>query len=169
MEVYMKTVIAALFSFCLIISPFSVYSGCVGDIAPSFTLKDLNGNTVTLDSFKGKVVFLDFWASWCGPCKEELPELELLYKKYGKDGFEVIGVSVDKSESNIAAFLKKRPVSFTILTNIKGDVAEAYGLPGMPTGYIIGKDGAIQHRHVGFAKAFLPVYEKEIVELLKKP
>lgn len=168
MEVYLKTIIAALFIFCLIISPFSAYSGCVGDIAPSFTLKDLNGNTVTMDSFKGKVVFLDFWASWCGPCKEELPELELLYKKYGKDGFEVIGVSVDKSESNIAEFLKKRPVSFTVLTNIKGDVAEAYGLPGMPTGYIIGKDGVIQHRHVGFAKAFLPVYEKEIVELLKK-
>lgn len=164
----MKTIIIALFSFCLIMSPLSVYSGCVGDIAPSFTLKDLNGNTVTMDSFKGKVVFLDFWASWCGPCKEELPELELLYKKYGKDGFEVIGVSVDKSESNIAEFLKKRPVSFTILTNIKGDVAEAYGLPGMPTGYIIGKDGTIQHRHVGFAKAFLPVYDKEIVELLKK-
>jgi len=131
-------------------------------------LKDLNGNTVTMDSFKGKVVFLDFWASWCGPCKEELPELELLYKKYAKDGFEVIGVSVDKSESNAAEFLKKRPVSFTILTNIKGDVADAYGLPGMPTGYIIGKDGVIQHRHVGFAKAFLPIYEKEIVELLKK-
>ena len=164
----MKTVIVALFIFCFIISPFAAYACAVGDNAPSFALKDLNGNTVTLDSFKGKVVFLDFWASWCGPCKEELPELELLYKKYGKDGFEVIGVSVDKSESNVAEFLNKRPVSFTILTNIKGDVAEAYGLPGMPTGYIIGKDGKIQHRHVGFTKAFLPVYEKEIVELLKK-
>ncbi|MBI4746194.1 MAG: redoxin domain-containing protein [Deltaproteobacteria bacterium] len=164
----MKFVVAALACLMVLVSPFYARSAGVGDQAPAFSLKDMKGNTVTLDSLKGKVVFLDFWASWCDPCKEELPELELLYSKYGKDGFEVIGVSVDKSESNVAAFLKKRPVSFTILPNIKGDVAEAYGLPGMPTGYIIGKDGVIRHRHVGFARAFLPVYEKEITELLKR-
>lgn len=164
----MKAVATALFGLCLVVFPFYAHSAEVGGKAPAFSLKDLNGNTVTLDSLKGKVVFLDFWATWCGPCKEEFPELDALYKKYGKDGFEVIGISVDKSESNAAEFLKKRPVSFTILTNIKGDVAEAYGLPGMPTGFIIGKDGVIRYRHVGFSKAFLPVYEKEIVELLKK-
>ena len=160
---------AVLALFCLSMSPFKAYSAGIGETAPVFSLKDINGNTVTLDSLKGKVVFLDFWATWCGPCKEEFPELDALYKKYNKDGLEVVAVSVDKSESNVGEFLKKRPVSFTILTNTKGDVAEAYGLPGMPTAFIIGKDGEIKHRHAGFSKAFLPVYEKEIAELLKKP
>lgn len=160
---------AAIIFFSILFSPLLGYSAEVGGKAPAFNLKDLNGNTVTLESLKGKVVFLDFWATWCGPCKEEFPELDALYRKYGKEGFEVVGISVDKSESNVADFLKKRPVSFTILTNTKGDVAEAYGLPGMPTGFIIGKDGVIRYRHAGFSKAFLPVYEKEIVELIRKP
>ena len=144
------------------------YPADIGEKAPAFTLKDINGNTVTFDSLKGKVVFLDFWATWCGPCKEEFPELDALHKKYGKDGLEVVGVNIDKSESNVAEFLKKRPVSFTILLNATGDIAETYGLPGMPTGYIIGRDGIIHHRHIGFSRAFLPFYEKEIGELLKK-
>ena len=165
----MKFTISALIILVVFLYPIYSYSAGVGEAAPAFSLKDMKGNTVTLDSLKGKVVFLDFWGIWCSPCKEEFPELDALYKKYGKDGLEVIGISVDKSESNVAEFLNKRPVSFTILTNTKGDVAEAYGLPGMPTGYIIGKDGIIRYRHVGFTKAFLPVYEKEIVELLKKP
>lgn len=165
----MKVTISALILLVVFLYPLYSHSAGIGDAAPAFSLKDINGNTVTLESLKGKVVFLDFWGTWCGPCKEEFPELDALYKKYGKDGFEVVGISVDKSESNVAEYLKKRPVSFTILTNTKGDVAEAYGIPGMPTGFIIGKDGVIRYRHVGFSKAFLPVYEKEIVELLKKP
>lgn len=164
----MKVAVVALACLMVLASPFYAQSAGIGEAAPAFRLKDMKGNTVTLESLKGKVVFLDFWATWCGPCKEEFPELDALYKKYGKDGFEVIGISVDKSESNVAEFLKKRPVSFTILTNTKGDVAESYGLPGMPTGLIIGKDGVIKYRHAGFSRAFLPVYEKEIVELLKK-
>lgn len=160
---------SALILLCTLCWPVYSHSAGVGEAAPAFTLKDLKSNEVTLESLKGKVVFLDFWATWCGPCREEFPELDALYKKYGKDGLEVVGVSVDKSESNVVDFLKKRPVSFPILTDTKGNVAEAYGLPGMPTGYIIGKDGAIRHRHMGFSKAFLSVYEKEIVELLKRP
>ena len=165
----MNVIKAAITFFSILLSPLLGFSAEIGGKAPSFSLKDINGNTVTLESLKGKVVFLDFWATWGGPCKEEFPELDALYKKYGKDGFEVVGISVDKTESNVAEFLKKRPVSFTILTNTKGDVAETYGLPGMPTGFIIGKDGVIRYRHAGFSKAFLPVYEKEIVELLKRP
>lgn len=164
----MKLLRASILLLSLTLYPLYSYSAGIGEVAPAFSLKDMKGNTVTLDSMKGKVVFLDFWATWCDPCREEFPELDALYKKFGKDGFEVIGISVDKSESNVAEFLKKRPVSFIILTNTKGDVAESYGLPGMPTGFIIGKDGVIKYRHAGFGRAFLPVYEKEIVELLKK-
>lgn len=165
----MKFVITALVCLMLFVSPFHAYSAEVGKKAPAFTLNDMKGNTVTLYSLKGKVVLLDFWGTWCSPCKEEFPELDALYKKYGKDGLEVVGISVDKSESNVAEFLKKWPVSFTVLTDTTGDVPESYALPGMPTGYIIGKDGVIRFRHIGFSKEFMSIYEKEIVELLKEP
>lgn len=164
----MKSVFGALIVVYLIITPLYAYSAEVGEKAPAFSLKDMKGNTVTLDSLKGKVVFLDFWGTWCSPCKEEFPELDALYKKYGKDGLEVVGISVDKKESNVAEFLKKWPVSFTVLTDTTGDVPESYGLPGMPTGYIIGRDGIIRYKHVGFSKLFLSFYNKEIIELLKK-
>lgn len=164
----MKVVVAALAGLMVLVSPFYAHSAGVGDKVPAFSLKDTKGNTVTFETFKGKVVFLDFWATWCGPCKEELPALDAIYQKYGKDGFEVVAVSVDKSEPNVIDFLTKRPVSFTVLTDNTGKLASAFNLVGMPTGFIIGRDGVIVHKHAGFSKSFLPVYEKEIVELLKR-
>lgn len=165
----MKVVAAALASLVVLVSPFYAHSAGVGDKVPAFSMKDIKGNTVTLDSLNGKVVFLDFWATWCGPCKEELPALDAIYQKYAKDGLEIVAVSVDKSEENVAEFLAKKPVSFTVLTDKTGKLASSFSLVGMPTAFIIGKDGVIVHKHAGFSKSFLSVYEKEIVELLKKP
>ena len=85
----------------LFIMPFSAHSVQTGAVAPDFSLVDLNGETVTLEQFKGKVVFLDFWAPWCVPCRDELPELDKLYKKYKQDGFEFIGICMDTSEPGI--------------------------------------------------------------------
>src|SRR3989338_9054110 len=136
MEVYMKTIIAALFSFFLIIFPISAYSGCVGDIAPSFTLKDLNGNTVTLDSFKGKVVFLDFWASWCGPCKQEFPEINRFISKYGDKDVAVLAVNVDKQISHVEEFLSKIPnlsEKVTVVLDPDSKVVSLYNARMMPT------------------------------------
>jgi peroxiredoxin len=80
----------------------SVYSSAdqAGTVAPAFALRDLNGNSVTLEQFRGKVVFLDFWALWCTPCRKELPELDTLYRKYGKEGFVVIGICMETSEAS---------------------------------------------------------------------
>ena len=147
--------------------PISSMSATIGKEAEPFTLKDLSGNDISLESFKGKVVFLDFWATWCSPCKEELPELEHIYKKFKGEGLEVIGISTDKSASNVVRFLEKKPVSFTILTDTEGDVASRYKLPGMPTAFIIDKEGIVRHIHFGFSKALITSYEENISELLK--
>lgn len=161
-----KTIIV-IFSL-LILFPVVSYPGQIGSAAPAFRLPNVNGNTVTLDQFKGTVVFLDFWAPWCIPCRDELPALEGLHKKFVKDGFQVIGISVDDSQKDVEAFLHKVPVSFPILLD-KGDVNEAYRVTGLPTGVIVGRDGIIQYVHRGFGKEFVPIYEKEIKELLKRP
>ena len=140
----------------------------VGTSAPDFSLMDVNGKVVTLKQFTGKVVFLDFWAPWCDPCREELPELDALYKKYNSDGLEVIGVDIDDSEKLKAEFLQKFPVAFTILIDKKGIIRREYSFRTLPTAFIIGRDGVIQYVHMGFGKEFLQIYEQEITELLKQ-
>jgi peroxiredoxin len=160
-------IISTLFLF-LLLFPLAADSAQVGQPAPAISLKDMKGNIVTLESFKGKVVFLDFWAPWCIPCKEELPELDRLYKKYWKDGFEVVGICLDTPQERVTRFLQKVHVTFQILIDKKGDAAEAYRFSGVPAGFLIGRDGAIKHKHMGFGREFLPLFEKEITELLKQ-
>jgi peroxiredoxin len=161
-----KIIAITLTILCMV--PVYASSGQIGTMAPAFCLVDLNGRMVTLSQLKGKVVFLDFWAIWCISCREELPELDRLYMKFREEGFTVIGISVDASQAGVAAFLKKVPVTFPILIDQKGDVAEAYRFSGLPAGFLIDRDGIIRKQYKGFAMDLLPLYEKEISDLLKK-
>jgi peroxiredoxin len=160
-------IISTLFLF-LLLSPLAADSAQVGQPAPAFSLKDMTGNIVSLESFKGKVVFLDFWAPWCIPCREELPELDRLYKKYWKDGFEVVGICLDTPKARATKFLQKVPVTFQILMDKEGDTAEVYRFSGVPAGFLIGRDGIIRKHYKGFTMDLLPLYEKDIVDLLKQ-
>jgi peroxiredoxin len=162
-----KTFIVTVLTLLFFV-PLHCYSGQIGTMAPAFSLVDLNGRVVTLEQFKGKVVFLDFWAPWCIPCRQELPELDKLQKKFHNDGLEVIGMSIDPSEKNVAAFLRKVPLSVHIVIDKKNEVSDAYRVSSLPTGFIIGRDGSIQRVHKGFSIKILPLYEKEIDELLKQ-
>jgi thiol-disulfide isomerase/thioredoxin len=148
--------------------PFFAIANQVGTSSSDFSLTDVNGKVVTLKQFKGKVVFLDFWAPWCDPCREELPALDALYKKYSNDGLEVIGIDIDSSEKLVAEFLRKFPVAFTILIDKKGAVRRGYSFRTLPTAFVIGRDGVIRYVHMGFGKEFLQMYEKEIIDLLKQ-
>jgi peroxiredoxin len=159
-------IIALLLALTL---PAFAHAGQVGTSAPDFSLIDVNGKVVTLKQFRGKVVFLDFWAPWCEPCREEFPSLDALYRNYIKDGLEVIGISIDPSEKLAGEFLQKVPVSFTVLVDKKSIIRRGYNFRTLPTAFIIGKDGVIRYVHMGFGKEFLQMYEKEIVELLKQP
>jgi len=134
--------------------------------APAFTVTDISGTPVTSDQYQGTVLLLAFWAPWCIPCREEMPALDLLYRKYKNKGFAIIGICEDAAEPAVAAFLKKTPLSFPLAIDPRGSVAEAYRLTNLPTAYLIGRDGMIKHRYRGFDKKFVQTYENDIRTLL---
>jgi peroxiredoxin len=160
--------LTVIFAFLLIPCLASAGTIQLGKPAITFSLADLHGKLVSLKDFKGKVIFIAFWASWCASCREELPALDKLYGKFAKEGFEVIGVNLDESDSAITHFLRKFPVTFTILRDKDNGVNDTYHVSGLPTSFLVGRDGVIYHIHKGFGTEFLPQYEKEIVDLLGK-
>ncbi|MHB8845255.1 MAG: TlpA disulfide reductase family protein [Nitrospirota bacterium] len=143
-------------------------TGHAGPAAPAFEVRDITGTTLSLEHFRGKVLFLAFWAPWCITCRDELPELDNLYRKYRSDGFAVVGISEDASEAAVSAFVKKVPVSFPIAIDPRSSVADAFRLSNLPSGYLIGRDGVIRHRYRGFNKSLVKTYEKDIRELLEQ-
>lgn len=163
----MKIAVAIL--LLMITAPAFANASQVGTVARDFSLPDLTGKTINLQTFKGKVVLLDFWQPWCEPCREEFPALDALYKKYRNDGLEVIGINLDDSETRLHEFLQKVPISFTILIDKKDRTRKSYHLEILPSAFIVGKDGVIRYVHIGYHKEFLQMYENEIVELLKQP
>ncbi|HTG01954.1 MAG TPA: TlpA disulfide reductase family protein [Nitrospirota bacterium] len=156
-----------LLLFCVL--PASAEADQVGAMAPPFSIPDLNGNIVTLQHLKGRVVVLDFWAPWCDQCREELPAFDALFNKYKNDGLVVIGVDIDSSKKLVAEFLQKTSVNFTVVMDLKGAMRRAYRFRTLPTAFIIGKDGIIRYVHMSFGKEQLPLFDKEIAELLKQP
>jgi peroxiredoxin len=152
----------------LIFLPIRARSAQNGAVAPSFSLVDRTGQTISLEHFKGKIIFLGFWGTWCAPCREELPALDKLYAKYRKAGLEVIGISIKSSRSDVEKFLRNVPVNFHILLDGDDKAGDAYRVSSLPTGFLIDKNGVIRYKHMGFGDEFLPLYEKEIVELLKE-
>ena len=135
--------------------------------APSFTLPAVNG-TVVLDSLRGRVVYVDFWASWCEPCKRSFPWLATLQKSYGPRGLTVVAINLDKDRDAAGRFLQKYPAAFTVAFDPAGTIAEAYQVAGMPSSFLIGKDGSIVHSHIGFdAKKTGPI-EQLILEACSK-
>jgi peroxiredoxin len=121
----------------------------VPEMAPVFSLPDLDGKTVSLADFRGKVVLLDFWATWCDPCLEELPDLIKLQDRFKDRGFTIVGVSADLQGAKVVGpFAKKHGINYPILIS-GGDIPEAYPVPGFPTAFLIDKQGKIYARYLG--------------------
>ena len=136
-----------------------------GSRAPDIGLRDTRGRMVRLADLRDKVVLVDFWASWCAPCREEMPVLERLHQRYKDHGLVIIGVNIDQDEPNMNGFLRRTPVSFRIVHDGDREVAGRYDPPRMPSSYII-KNGVVRHVHEGFRARDAQVFEREIRELL---
>lgn len=117
--------------------------------APDFTLKDLNGKTVSLSALRGKVVILNFWATWCPPCRAEMPSLNRLYHMFKPRGLEVVAVSTDRSINDIKDFLENHRVDFPILIDSDRSASKQYRVFSMPTTFLINKNGVIVEKFYG--------------------
>src|SRR5580704_5937163 len=136
--------------------------------APDFTLTAQSGKPVGLTQFKGQVVMLNFWASWCGPCRQEMPLLDSIYKKYGKLGFTMIGVNVEPDSNAANAWLKQTPVSFPILYDTDSKVSKLYGVAGMPSTVIVDRKGTVRMIHRGYEPGDEQQYLNSIRELVRE-
>jgi peroxiredoxin len=121
-----------------------------GAPAPDFSLPDLDGKMTSLADYRGKVIFLNIWATWCPPCVEEMPSMEKLYQELKGEGFEILAVSVDVSGGEaVIPFMKKHGLSFPALLDTKGSVKSLYQTTGVPESFIIDKDGIIAEKIIG--------------------
>lgn len=147
----------------------AVNAAKIGEQVPAFSLPTLQQNqAVNLKQFQGKVVYLDFWASWCAPCRTSFPLLNKLHEKLKAQGFEVVAVNVDENKTDAEKFFKEFPVNFTVVRENKGELSDQLAVESMPTSFILDKQGVIQHVHQGFKSGDLPELEQKITALLAK-
>ncbi len=137
-----------------------------GARAPEIGLRDTEGNPVRLADLRGKVVLVDFWASWCAPCRQEMPVLERLHDRYGDRGLVIVGVSIDRDADNMRDFLRRTPVSFRVVHDGQHRVADRYAPPRMPSSYFIDRRGVIRYVHEGFRRSDARAMEQRIQDLL---
>jgi len=148
----MRIWLFSLLVLCLALPAFAKTApkaGTGSTPAPGFTLPTRDG-TVSLDSLRGKVVFVDFWASWCGPCQKSFPWLSALHDRYSAKGLAIVAINLDKDRDLADAFLRKYPAPFIVAFDPSGKTAKAFGVWGMPSSFLVGPGGTILRSYAGF-------------------
>jgi peroxiredoxin len=137
--------------------------------APEFSLSDINGKKVSLSDFKGKVILLNFWATWCGPCTGEMPSLNRLYASFKNDGFMVLAVSIDPSDKPVRSFVSSKGITFPVLMDPEKEAYfDLYAVFALPTSFLIDRKGMIIAKVLGDREWDSPDMKNKIADLLKK-
>jgi thiol-disulfide isomerase/thioredoxin len=139
-----------------------------GVSAPGFELDSIDGKPVNLADYKGQVVLLNFWASWCGPCRKEMPILDQLQKQYHNKGFTMVGVNVEPNSNDAVSWLKATPVSFPILFDRSSVASKLYQVEGMPNTVIIDRQGRVRYIHRGYKPGEENEYLDQIRSLIRE-
>ncbi len=121
-----------------------------------------------LDKLQGQVVYLDFWASWCGPCRKSFPWMNEMQAKYQDQGFTIVSINVDHDKALAEQFLRENPANFSVIYDPKGEIARQFKLKGMPSSYLINRAGKIVSAHVGFVEKKKPSYEQQLKQLIQQ-
>jgi peroxiredoxin len=170
----MTTSFSCLIRICLSASLLAVANlasaatPAVGSNAPDFTLKTLGGPNLRLQEQRGKVVLVNFWATWCGPCRKEMPHLNRIADKYKSSGLVLLGVNIDDDVRNASEVAKKLAVSFPVLLDTDKRVSKLYDLNSMPSTMVIDRSGRVRYLHRGYQDGYEDQYEKQIRDLLKE-
>ena len=137
--------------------------------APGFTLQSTTGEQVSLASLKDKVVMVNFWATWCVPCRQEMPHLQALYERYESLGFELLAVNVEKnSAEGVRKWLEETPVTFPVLLDGNNQVTKLYKVQTMPSTVLIGRDGTMRFIHHGYKPGYENEYQTQVRALLRE-
>jgi len=136
--------------------------------APDFTLKTAEGRNLRLQEQRGQVVMVNFWASWCGPCKQEMPHLNRLFGKYQASGFTLLGVNVDDDPRQATAVAARMGLKFPVLLDADKAVVKRYDMGSMPATVLIDRDGRVRYLHRGYREGMEASYEQQIRELVKE-
>jgi len=136
--------------------------------APGFSLMSRSGELVSLEDLKGQVVMINFWATWCAPCRREMPHLEALHQRYSNLGFTLLGVNVDENTSGVEKFLKETPVSFEVLYDPANEVSALYDVVAMPSTVMVDRHGNLRYMHHGYQSGYEHEYQAQIRALLRE-
>lgn len=140
----------------------------IGAAAPDFALKSSSGKNLKLSEHRGEVVMINFWATWCGPCRQELPLLNRLHEQYRKTGFTLLGVNIDDRQDAAQDMAKKLGITFPVLFDTDKRVSRLYDVNAMPSTVLIDRDGKVRYIHLGYRAGYETSYETQIRELLKQ-
>ncbi len=140
----------------------------ISGVAPDFTLKSNQGGNIRLEELKGEVVMLNFWASWCGPCRQEMPLMNEIFAKYEGLGFTILAVNVDEDQSDADRFLKAVPVDFPVVYDASSEVSELYSVDAMPTTVMIDRNGNKRFSHRGYKPGYENEYTNQVKQLIRE-
>ena len=164
----MNCIAKILVIFGISLLSVSAIAGAMNEPAPDFILKSKTGENVRLEDLRGQVIMLNFWASWCGPCRQEMPLMDEIYKKYEKLGFTILAINVDEDSADADRFLDSVPVSFPILYDSESRTSELFDVDAMPTTIMIDRNGNKRFLHRGYKAGYELDYEKQVKQLVRE-
>ena len=160
----------SIFGLVICISAASTLaaSGMEGQPAPDFALKSSSGENMRLSEHRGDVVMINFWATWCGPCRQEMPLLDELYTRYQRVGFNLLGVNIDDDSRRAMKMIEELGVSFPVLFDARKEVSKLYSVEAMPVTVLVDREGNVRHVHNGYKPGYEEKYLDQIRSLLRE-
>jgi peroxiredoxin len=164
-----RLTLALIAAFIGLLSGGSIASsGLAGQTAPDFVLKSAGGENLRLSEYRGEVVMINFWATWCGPCRQEMPLLDELYSRYNRVGFHLLGVNIDDDSRRAMQMIDELGVSFPVLFDEKKEVSKLYSVEAMPVTLLLDRSGTVRHVHLGYKPGYEEKYLTELRALLRE-
>jgi peroxiredoxin len=143
-------------------------SGLTGKAAPDFALKSSTGENLRLSEYRGDVVMINFWATWCGPCRQEMPLLDEMYTRYQRVGFNLLGVNIDDDSGRAMAMIRELGVNFPVLFDERKEVSKMYDVSAMPVTVIVDRSGQVRYVHQGYKPGYENMYLDQVRSLLRE-